>query len=92
MAQPGSAAAFGQKAFIARNCTEGDAVRSSQLIGTVTRPSGGGGWYSERRTSGGTGCELGTGSGDIECKRVTILQLYALEVVPPEAEGRTVPI
>ena len=94
MAQPGSAAAFGQKAFMARNCTDGDAVRSSRLMGTVTGPGGGDGGadiggYGARRTSGETGGESGTGSGEVEGGSVTILQLYAATEVPPEGVGRT---
>ena len=57
-------------------------------MGTVTGPGGGeavGGMFSERRTSGGTGSESGTVSGDIEGGSVTILQLYLSTVVPPEA-------
>ena len=74
---------------MARNCTDGDAVRNSQPIGTVTGPFGGeavSGVFSERRTSGGTGSESGTGGGDIEGGGITILQLYLSAVVP--LEGR----
>ena len=103
MAQPGSAAAFGQKALMARHCTDAEADLSNQLIGTVTDPGGAGaggragadgsgtgiGWYSGRRTSGGAGCESGTGSGEMEGRSVTVLQLYPSRSVPPEGEGRT---
>ena len=73
---------------MARNCTDGDATRSSQLIGTVTGPAGGGGdagigGGGDWRSSGETGCEPGAGSGEIE--GVTIVLLYAPATVPPEA-------
>jgi hypothetical protein len=60
-------------------------------MGTVTGPGGGGdiGGDGERRTSGETGGESGTGSGEIEGGSVTILQLYAAAEVPPEGVGRT---
>ena len=62
-------------------------------MGTVTGPGGGGGAVlvgdGERRTSGETGGESGTGIGEIEGGSVTIMQLYAATEVPPEGMGRT---
>lgn len=59
-------------------------------MGTVTGAGGGAdiGGYGARRTSGETGGESGTGSGEIEGGSVTILQLYAATEVPPEGVGR----